>query len=62
MENGPFTLVTMTDEGYSVETLYCNRHYAEKRLDARAQQLPKPIAVYLYGAEVGGLVNAITPH
>lgn len=59
-ERGPFTLVTVTDEGFAVETMYCNRHYAERRMDARNTQLPKPIAVYLYGADVGGLINSIT--
>lgn len=53
MENGPFTLVTHSDESFAVETLYLNRHYAEKRLDT----LPPSVeAAFLYGPE--GLVNS----
>lgn len=57
-ENGPFSLVTLTDEGFGVETLFCKRHYAERRFTARTTQHPSPSAVYLYGAEVGGLINS----
>jgi hypothetical protein len=53
----PFTLVTLTDEGHSTEVFYGTRHYAEKRFTALSRD-PRVLGCYLYGTEVGGLVNA----
>jgi hypothetical protein len=54
-----FTLITLTDESFAIETLYCKREAAEKHFEACCAQSPAPIAVFLYGASVG-IVNSKT--
>lgn len=58
MSNHTFTLILLTTNGYTTEVFYGSRTEAEKRMDTLIASAPVTLAVYLYGGEHGGFINA----